>query len=159
MMKKQTQWSGDSKIHNFEFPEIVTQDGTVEEDEYVVFTPDEPEVTYVAPVEPPKVEKKSNSNVPKEIKRHEVWVLPLTQFRDPLYGEVRSSFDGKVKGEVIVAASGDIDVSLWSTVEFGRGSIVYMCEERRWWRVQDVSPKADGFLYQCMPSDFQPTFE
>ena len=93
-----------------------------------------------------------------------MWILPATvhEHRDPLYGEVRSQlrYGTKLLGEVILAGGDDLNINMWTNgVELGRGSIIYLSSEQRWWRVQSVTPKAGGFLYGCTPSDFQPAFE
>jgi len=168
IMKEQNPWVEDSKIHNFNFPEITTKEGMIEEEEYETFTPTEipqrvePKEEIVTVTETTK--EKPQRIVPKGVKRNQVWILPatITEFKDPLYGETRSSinYGNKINGEVVIMSSNDLSVTVWTNgVKVERGSIIYICEERRWWKVQQASEKSDGFLYICTISDFQPAFE
>lgn len=172
IMLRQALGGEEPVIHNFVFPETVTAGHGPADEDYDEYRPAEV-VTFPPPAKPaPRPEPKTEvapeppkpRAAPKSVPREPAWVLPatITEHRDPLYGEVRRQvrYGAKLRGEVIYAGGDDLGVNLWTNgAEVGRGLIIYLSNEQRWWRVDRVTPKADGWLYGCVPSDFQPAFD
>ena len=129
----------------------------VKEEEPVKFTP-----------EPEQPRKKSS--VPDKNKTF-MYCLPATMRdrRDSMYGEKYQtiqygkpfSFEGVILGEE------DMRIVIWTNVPLvTKGSIVYpkrrrdgVMDAHRWWRVQELEEKNDGWLMAGYPSDFTPAFD
>lgn len=185
VMLKQELWDEDSRVHNFQHEEIVTQEAY--QDEYGEYEEQEPEpkqekvkqeemplqdivpeeihvpVKAVDPKEVPDLPR-SKRIVPKAVPREIVHVLPalVHETYDSLYGETRTTvrYMPKYTMEVVVASSDDLSATFWINSEApGKGSVIYFPKEIRWWKVQQTSGKADGILLHCVPSDMQPSFE
>lgn len=99
--------------------------------------------------------------IPEEVpipKKDLLYCLPATikERIDPLYQEKRSylvygkqfTFSGEVK-EIDI-----LSLSISTESPIGRGSIIYLPEEKRWWKVTE---NKDGIV-NCMPSDVTPSF-
>lgn len=79
---------------------------------------------------------------------------------DPLYNENRISvsYGAQFTFEAVVTGSTDLSLQIWTTKEMNRNSIIYQPVTRRWWKVEEVVQKTDGFVIDCTPSAIQPSF-
>ena len=121
-------------------------------------------VAIVEPVveQPPVVEKQP---IPRSISKRVVGIhcVPVveTSVTDELYGETRKrrSYGQKYLMEGIPMTENDFIFQFWSSKEIVPGSVVYpQTQSKRWWRVQSVAPKSDGFVMSCIASDVNPDF-
>jgi len=163
IMKNQSFWEADKSIvHNFNPVEIITKIEQNEELQNI-----EPEEIHVSikEVEPSQLPSNIKKRiVPTEVVKKMVHCLPafIKEFHDPLYGESRStlSYGNKFTMEVVVASQSDLNIVLWTnSIEVGKGSIIYIPENKRWWKVTDETKRNEGVMISCLPSDIQPSFE
>lgn len=125
-------------------------------------------------VEPEQIKQKSELQ-PAPVKPHiettddiektYIHVLPATirQKKDHLYGESYQTIEyGKPTSfEGVILEHSDIYLKIWTDTDIIKsGSVLYpKMQVKRWWRVQEINPKAGGFILICMPSDYQPSFD
>lgn len=128
---------------------------------------EEPEVQQpLAPKpvqEPPKVVEPPKPKPKQPIEGKLVaWCLPaiLKEEVNPLYGEVKRSlsYGEKFSLETVVLNRSIVSVDFWSPVNIEKNSIIYLWEQREWWRVTKISSRTDGWVLTCFPSDHHPSF-
>ena len=108
--------------------------------------------------------KKEEEEEEAQIAKVFIHCLPATTTMktDSLYGEVYKSvrYGEQYSFEGVVITETDIGMEFWTDVEVSLDSIVYpKVNSKRWWRVRNKEPKAMGVLYQCIPSEKQPSFQ
>lgn len=99
-----------------------------------------------------------------EIAKVFIHCLPAstTMKTDSLYGDVYKSvkYGEQYSFEGVVISENDVGMEFWTDAQVSMDSIVYpKVNSKRWWRVWKKEPKAMGVLYQCIPSDRQPSFQ
>jgi hypothetical protein len=119
--------------------------------------PAEPEVALTEPEVISRPEPKQMEN-----KVH-CWCLPATikQFYDELYGETKHklTYGDKFLFEAIVVNNTETNYLLWTNIMIPSNSILYVKNNRRWWKVMSTSMQDDGgFILTCMPSNEKPSF-
>lgn len=168
MMANQSFWDEETIIHNFDkIPETVTSQGKDITTNYeeIPLQDIEPDEVYVPAkeIDPTNLPNPTRKKPPREVPLITVHVLPsaINESYDPLYDETRTSitFGTKFTMQAVIANRNDIGLTLWTnSTEVAKGSIVYLPEDRRWWRIQEVASRADGWMMHCTPSDLQPSF-
>lgn len=82
---------------------------------------------------------------------------------DKLYDEVYKTiqYGQPTSFEGIILVQGDINMTVWTDViQIGEGSVLYpKTNFKRWWKVDDKTAKARGWLLTCSPSDYMPSFD
>lgn len=122
------------------------------------FLEETPKPAVVEVPAPPKVETK-----PKPVANKLVaWCLPAAVREEvsPLYGEVKRSvsYGEKFSFETVVVNRSIVSVDFWSPVSIEPNSIIYLWDQREWWRVTKNEARSDGWLLTCFPSDHHPSF-
>ncbi len=168
VMKNQDLWDDGSTfiLHNFDSEEgVILHNFEEEEEKKVVFTPiqDIEAQEIIVPIKntpvPPKKKKKKEEGVLL------IYCMPsqIFQIEDDLYGETRTalSYGSQFTFQGKITVSSDLSIQIWSNVnaEINKGSILYIPDHRRWWKVEDNSPVPEGFILICSPSSLQPSFE
>ena len=141
--------------------EVVDIQQSVEEFLEEPVQPPTPKAEAPAPLPPaPKVEPKPKAK-PVENKLV-AWCLPASVREEvnPLYGEVKRSitYGEKFSFETVVLNRNIVSVEFWSPVPIEKNSIIYLWDQREWWRVTKIIAKSDGWILSCFPSDHQPSF-
>lgn len=117
----------------------------------------EPEPEPVLNVEPPQVTEEERENasfcycLPAEIK----------YVHDKLYGESRAvvKYGEKFSFEAIIANRDEMNFVMLTNVLLPTHSIIYIREDRRWWRVTKTLIRDNGgYLVSCIPSVEKPSF-
>jgi hypothetical protein len=84
------------------------------------------------------------------------------EHKDALYGQRYKTirYGNKFTFEGIIVAQEDLFMEFWTTVkEVTAGSVVFpMNRDKRWWRVDAITPKTGGLLIRGVLSDYQPDF-
>jgi hypothetical protein len=180
IMKEQQIWSK-FVVHNMKWKPEYREDGTVvlplESDlslepktQTEIFLSEltdskeekKPEVTP-EPIEPvSKVEKSINTK--NDIKKTFIYCLPanIKEKKDNLYGEIfkKLEYEKPTSFEAVIISQGDMLIEMWSDVYFEQGSILYPRNgDKRWWKINEVSPKLGGWIIKGLPSQDQPSFE
>lgn len=94
-----------------------------------------------------------------------IYVLPALIKRrvDDLYGDTYQTiqYGNPTSFEGVILKQEDFVIEIWTDVEtITLGSILYpRANFKRWWRVQDKSPKVGGWILTGTPSDHQPSFD
>lgn len=141
----------ESILHNLQYEDTVTKDiplQDIEAEEIQVPIKETP-----IPRKPKKV-----------VQKHLVHVLPMIikEFHDPLYGESRNSlvYGDKFTMEVVIVSQNDLQATFWTnSTSIGADSIVYVPKDTRWWRINNITQKGDGYLLIGTPSSLQPSFD
>lgn len=176
VMREQKLW-GDYVVHNMKWKSENAVDETevspiqsdfqVKEDFVSELARTKPDETRV--IEQPltekvevKQEKKDLSSV-SGIEKTFIHCLPmvLTTKVDPVYGDKHQSLSPEkpFSFEGVLIEESDFHIQYWASIKVEPGSVLYpKSMSKRWWRVQEVEPKAGGWLLTAMPSDFQPYF-
>jgi hypothetical protein len=154
IMKNQSFWDDETIVHNLKHEEFVTSLEDIETEDIIVEIKD-------VPLDQVETRKKS---IPREVHRETIHCLPsiIKEFRDPLYDEVRTSisYGSKFTFEVATVTSSDISLTLWTNSHNPpAGSILYIPDKKRWWKVTNTESSNDGFMIYCLPSDLQPSFD
>lgn len=184
-MKDQKIW-GDFVTHNMEWKPQVAEDNTVvkphESDFFVKESfldaleaaKQEIKVTETSntPVQKPEIrtpvvrhDPENDVADPEQIQKTFIHCLPaqIQERRDALYGEVYKTvkYGSPISFEAVIVAHTDFTFELWTdTDKINRGSILYpKTGYKRWWRVQEKTPKESGWLLKAIPSDYQPSFD
>lgn len=163
VMSNQDFWNNGSKfiLHNFNYS-----------DEVILHNFEEPEVKpkfqSLEDIEVQEIEVpiKETPIAKKPRKRKNIimiYCMPaiINETYDSLYDEnrVSVSYGQQFTLEAIVTKLSDIQINLWTTTEKAvRGSIIYMPENLRWWKVDKLSNKDEGYVLECIPSNLQPSF-
>jgi hypothetical protein len=114
-------------------------------------------VSVIKEVDIPNQKKKEVSDVPK-VMAHCLPVIYETE--DSLYGEVKMKYGQKFIAELVVISSSDLSCQVWSKEHsFEMGTIIYIAEEMRWWKVAAIVDKFGGKMFNCVPSEFTPSFQ
>lgn len=183
LMKNQEQ-EGEAKLHNFgEKQEVViryVQKRQPVQPNGAVYGKLDPlphvEHQLVAPTPPPKPVDPPTFKVPEptpppvqeeneefEALKKTAWCMPgsFKDYRDDTYGEVRRVpvFGDKFMLELIVLDQSEVAFKIWTQVNIKSPSVIFIQEDRRWWRVSDTKPDKNGFVLTCLPSDVRPRFD
>jgi len=183
VMKQQSLWNNEKFIlHNMKCkPEIKEDDNIitpVENDtnefisELKETKPEEkkPEETENTPIFERKIVvhqdlKRIEEEKKPEIEKVFVHCLPATVRTkiDELYGDVIKTvqYGSPTSFEGVILNHRDMEFELWTdTNEITIGSVIYpKTKDKRWWKVKNKEPKADGFILYCITSDYQPSFD
>lgn len=156
VMNKQSFWDEDSQVHNFDPPEFVSN----QDDIPLQNIPTEEVHVTVKEIEPTKLQNPTKKVVPKEVQRINVNVLMMKIVEDNLYGQHKMRYDDKpITTELVLVTRDDLNFVVWTNaIEIPKYSIIYVPEDRRWWKVQNSVVRSEGWLMQCVPSDLQPSF-
>ncbi len=108
--------------------------------------------------------KREEEEAEAQINKVFIHCLPATTTMktDSLYGEVYKTvkYGEQYSFEGVVISETDIGMEFWTDAQVSLDSIVYpKVNSKRWWRVRTKEPKAMGVLYQCIPSEKQPSFQ
>jgi len=83
--------------------------------------------------------------------------------KDDLYGDVFQTiqYGNPTSFEGIILQQEDMGMIIWTdATDIGEGSVLYpKTNFKRWWRVRKKEQKANGWLLNCLISDYQPSFE
>ena len=100
-----------------------------------------------------------------EIEKVFVHCLPATirTKTDELYGETYQTIQYGVPTsfEAVVLEELDLTYSIWTdTDQITAGSVLFpKTNNKRWWKVKNKTPKANGWIINCVLSDYQPSFD
>ena len=143
----------------------------------VVETKPEIKVMETKPIEQPPVEKierkplvqpdvkQEEAEVNSEIDKIFIHVLPafMRERKDSLYGDSYKTIQyGKPTSfEGVMLTQEDLYIEVWTDSDkIGVGSVLFpRTNFKRWWRVQEKTEKAGGWVLTAMPSDYQPSFD
>ena len=110
------------------------------------------------PKTPPKIDSKPKITANKLI----AWCLPafVKEEINALYGEVKRSisYGTKFSFEIIVRERGIVACDFWAPILIDNNSIIYLWDQREWWRVTKSFAEDDGWVLTCYPSERQPSF-
>lgn len=110
-------------------------------------------------IEKPKLVEKSKQNLENKFV---AWCLPaiLKEEINSLYGEVKRSlsYGEKFSLETVVINRNIVSIDLWSPIKIDKNSIIYLWDQREWWRVTKIIEQTDGWLLTCFPSEHHPSF-
>jgi len=110
------------------------------------------------------VVKDKNVKGKNDIKKTFMFCLPAIVLKktDSLYNEEYNSieYDNPFSFEAIVVQEEDLYYKFWATLKIESESVIYpKSNTKRWWRVNSKEEKGNGFIYICIPSNYQPHFE
>ena len=133
---------------------------------------EELESTKESIVEKKSVEIIKNENITtnysvsrdENIQKTFMFCLPalIIKKRDSLYDEEYNSIEYKnpFSFESVVISEQDLYYKFWSNVQLENESIIYpKSNTKRWWKIHGKEIKGNGFIYNCIPSSYQPHFE
>jgi hypothetical protein len=83
-------------------------------------------------------------------------------FKDEFYGETRKKvkFGKHFTVETVILSISDLSMTFWSKINLGKNSITYPSNfEKRWWQISDVELIEDGYIYNSVPANLNPSFE
>lgn len=112
----------------------------------------------------PKIEIKTSSTN-NQIEKIFFHCLPaqIREKKDHLYGESYQTiqYGNPWSFEAVIIEENDLELVFWTDVnEITLGSVVYpKMNSKRWWRVQNIEEKTQGWLISATLSDYQPSFE
>lgn len=90
------------------------------------------------------------------------WVMPAQIVEeDSLYGPKRSfKYGEKFTTELILKERNGLNCVFWMPFKnlLERGSIIFLWDEKEWWKVSEAKEDNDGILVDCYPSDQTPSF-
>jgi len=110
-------------------------------------------------------EKIKSSNEKSEIRKTYIHILPALNKEkiDDLYGDVYNTiqYGESTSLEGVILKQSDLYFEIWTDVpNITIGSILYpKANIKRWWKIQEIHPKASGWILCCSPSDYQPSFK
>jgi hypothetical protein len=162
IMTKQEVWDDLMIATNFKYEEISYRPTRNRLKQGVVFVDVTEETTeYKEPI----VElSKRNEFAPSNRNKMVCYVLPVETktIIDPLYGETQKK---KVYGkqftmEIEFIKTNDLMCEIWtnSIPSIEKNSIIFIVEDRQWWRVQSTNPDKNGIHIACMVSTENPSF-
>lgn len=98
------------------------------------------------------------------IKKTFMFCLParIVKKRDALYDEEYNSveYENPFTFESVVILEQDLSYKFWATLKLENESVIYpKANSKRWWKVSGKENKGNGFIYNCIPSSYQPHFE
>lgn len=143
LMLNQEFWNGNYQLHNLKF------------EKKVILSSNEI-------IEKPKQEKTFMQEL-EETKKEEVKItmscLPTKEETD-MYGQTRYKYEEPFSFESVLIQEEDLFIIFWTNVKkLTKNSIVYPKKDtKRWWKIDKIEEKSDGFLYKAYPSDFTPSF-
>lgn len=86
----------------------------------------------------------------------------IKERKDSLYGDSYSTiqYGEPLSFEGVILRQGDLGIEIWTDVKnINSGSILYpKTNVKRWWRVQNTTPKEGGWIITATPSEYQPSF-
>lgn len=81
---------------------------------------------------------------------------------DPLYGEkiTRMTYGEKFTMEVSLLSTNNTFCNLWtnSIKEINPGSIIFIKDDKQWWKVNESKKDKEGIIINCVISDKTPSF-
>jgi hypothetical protein len=88
--------------------------------------------------------------------------LIVTYEEDPLYGQKKkqTDFGEKFSFEAVTLNSNGLTAIFFANVPAERvpqGSIIYVYNERQWWKVNGTEDAENGIHIFCIPSDLKPS--
>lgn len=131
IMQDQSFWDDDKVIlHNFNYEEISFQS-----------------INYA------QEEKKEQNDAYKQTIH--CLIAEIREVFDPLYEETKTSisYKNKLTCEAILITNDVLKMTFWTEEKLTRGTIVYVPDDRCWWKIQEIND-----VYECVPSDIQPSF-
>jgi hypothetical protein len=102
--------------------------------------------------------------VDDQIEKIFIHVLPakIKKKTDSLYGDSYQTiqYGNPTSFEGVMLRQEDLVIEVWTDVStINTGSILYpKTNFKRWWRVQEKTQKAGGWILLASPSDYQPSF-
>lgn len=163
LMLQQELEEGWIRVHNFdkqeeilEYKKKIKPPQTIVDEPIIEPKPLQELETEIPKVEPPKViEEKRNVMfcycLPAEIK----------YINDPLYNESRAvvKYGDKFTFEAIIINRSEMDYTLMTNVLIPSNSIIYVRDDRRWWRAMKTTIQdSGGYWVSCVPSMEKPSF-
>jgi len=121
---------------------------------------EEPQPKKIEVVE--KIEK--SEDVPGDPRITRIHCLPVKTEKkiDELYGEARTvrKYDDPFLFEAVIVDQNDFSIVFWTNINIlEEGSIIYPAnKDKRWWKVNKMESKNEGYLYDGYPSDIHPDF-
>jgi len=108
--------------------------------------------------------KDKNVKGQNDIKKTFMFCLPAIILKkiDSLYNEEYNSieYDNPFSFEAVVTQEEDLYYKFWATLKIESESVIYpKSNTKRWWRINSKEEKVNGFIYTCIPSNYQPHFE
>lgn len=93
-----------------------------------------------------------------------IYCLPAITIKkkDTLYDEEYNTIEYKnpFSLEGVIIEHHDLFFKFWTNIAIENESVIYPKSNiKRWWRINFKEVKGNGFLYTCIPSDYQPHFE
>jgi hypothetical protein len=112
------------------------------------------------PIKTPEVKKETK---PVKIDNKLIaWCMPasIREEVNPLYGEIKRSivYGDKFSFEIIVINRNIVSAEFWTNIVIEKNSIIYLWDQREWWRVTKTTPHNEGNMLTCYPSDHHPSF-
>ncbi|RTK93582.1 MAG: hypothetical protein EKK64_09855 [Neisseriaceae bacterium] len=136
---------------------LVKEEPSLEE---IFFSKEEPKKETIVEEKPKSVPKLSS-----ELDKTFVFCLPAfyEDRKDDLYGDTYKSlkYGNAFSMEAVIISQNDLCLEIWTNVEsIEKGSVLYpKTGFKRWWKVQQKKPKAQGWVLTMIPSDFHPSFD
>lgn len=180
IMKNQSLWIGENyQLHNMKWQSETQEDQTkiepiktdlVIKDDFISELSDTKENKDEAAVFERKTvvhedKQRKEEETKSEVEKTFIHCLPaiVKTKIDDLYGDVIKTvkYEEPISFEGVVLLNTDLSFEVWTDTEkISLGSILYpKTNTKRWWRVKNKINKANGWLLQCTPSDYQPSFD
>ena len=180
MMKYQNIWDNEKLIlHNMKWisekaedktevepikSDIKVQENFIQELKETKEQEKEPETVFERKTVIAEDTKKIEEEKP-EIEKIFVHCLPATirTKTDELYGETYKTiqYGSPISFEAVLLQELDLTYSIWTdTDQISIGSVLFpKTNNKRWWKVKNKEQKANGWIINCVLSDYQPSFE
>jgi hypothetical protein len=180
IMKEQSLWKGEKFIlHNMNFisektvdqtavtpieSDLSIQENFISELEETKEQPKEETVFERKTITAPDVKRIEEEKKP-EIEKIFVHCLPaiIKTKEDDLYGDVYQTIQyGKPTSfEAVVLKESDFYYEIWTDTDIAdNGAVLYpKTNTKRWWKVKRRMRKADGWILNCIISEYQPSFD
>lgn len=122
-----------------------------------------PAVQVVEQPKPEPVKHKAHNDISKE-RKPVAYCLPAIEDMkyDMLTGKFNSTtrYGEKFTFEVQMVEEDYLSCLMWGPLqEMPLNSIIYIFDQRRWWKVLGTEPYQGGLLINCMPSEKNPSFD
>ncbi len=91
-----------------------------------------------------------------------LYVLPSKreEIYDDLYREKRIHLTYKTPLKMVaqLMRNDHVYFTVLSEKSFDKGSILFYPEDKRWWKVQQITQQSNGFILDCVISEIEPDF-
>ena len=171
LVSQQARWGDKIVLHNLEWQSVELPDQSeltpiVSDLKLIEQKIEEPKIEPIEP-KPETKPKEESVNIKNIVLMH---CLPATTktIKDELYGEEKTtvSYQEKFILEGLILEQTDITFKFWTTIDLGKGTIVYPYQRKdgrnvgdfRWWKVNSTESKSEGFIISCIMSGYQPHF-